>query len=125
MALAGHARFLALYPAANSRRARAMGLVKGLPAVGADVAFVYAGDAPVGDAAVAELRAAKFLAVSATCANALTRAADVVLPAPGWAERNGSFVNLEGNTLSVAATLPPPAGVRTEAELLAAIGTRI
>jgi formate dehydrogenase major subunit len=125
MALAGHARFLALYPAANGRRARAMGLVKAPLPAGTEVAFVCASDTAVDEVAAAELRSAEFLAVSATVQNRLTAVADVVLPAPSWMERTGSFVNLEGNTLGIKAARPLPQGIRTETDVLSEIGSRI
>ena len=58
----------------------------------ADAAFSAIADDPE---KVAVLRRARFLAVAARNANALTRAADVVLPAASLAEREGTFTNVQ------------------------------
>jgi NADH-quinone oxidoreductase subunit G len=58
---------------------------------------------------VAILRRAKFLAVAARTASALTRAADVVLPAASLAEREGTFTNVQGRVQRFErAFLPKP-----------------
>jgi NADH-quinone oxidoreductase subunit G len=58
----------------------------------ADAAFSAIADDPE---KVAVLRRARFVAVAARNANALTRAADVVLPAASLAEREGTFTNVQ------------------------------
>ena len=58
----------------------------------ADAAFSAIADDPE---KVAVLRRARFLAVAARNANALTRAADVVLPAASLAEKEGTFTNVQ------------------------------
>ena len=46
------------------------------------------------------------------------RMADVVLPVTQWAEEEGTLTNLEGRVLRRRALLSPPAGVRTDLEIL-------
>jgi len=58
-----------------------------------DGAFAALADDPE---KVAVLRKARFLAVAASNANAVTAAADVVLPAASLAEREGTFTNVQG-----------------------------
>jgi NADH-quinone oxidoreductase subunit G len=72
---------------------------------------------------VAVLRRAKFLAVAARTANALTRAADVVLPAASLAEKEGTFTNVQGRVQKFErAFLPkPPARAHWELLLLLAV----
>ena len=59
----------------------------------ADAGFAALADDPE---KVARLRQARFLAVAARDRNALTRAADVVLPAASLAEKEGTFTNVQG-----------------------------
>ncbi|WP_431931825.1 molybdopterin oxidoreductase family protein [Micromonospora sp. RP3T] len=51
--------------------------------------------------------------------------ADVVLPVAQWAEEDGTMTNLEGRVLRRRAFRPPPAGVRTDLEILAALAARL
>jgi assimilatory nitrate reductase catalytic subunit len=51
--------------------------------------------------------------------------ADVVLPAAQWAEEDGTMTNLEGRVLLRRRATPPPAGVRTDLEILAALAGRL
>jgi NADH-quinone oxidoreductase subunit G len=77
----------------------------------ADAAFSQVADDPE---KVAVLRRAKFVAVAARTANALTRAADVVLPAASLAEKEGTFTNVQGRVQRFErAFLPKPTVART------------
>jgi assimilatory nitrate reductase catalytic subunit len=51
--------------------------------------------------------------------------ADVVLPSAQWAEEEGTMTNLEGRVLLRRRALPPPAGVRTDLEIMAALAERL
>jgi NADH-quinone oxidoreductase subunit G len=86
----------------------------------ADGAFSAAADDPD---SVAKLRKADFLAVAARTSNALTRAADVVLPASSLAQKEGSFTNVQGRVQRFdRAFLPlPPSRPHWELLLLLAV----
>ncbi|GAB3451138.1 molybdopterin oxidoreductase family protein [Streptomonospora sediminis] len=51
--------------------------------------------------------------------------ADVVLPVAQWAEEEGTMTNLEGRILRRRAVLAPPAGVRTDLEVIGGLATRL
>jgi assimilatory nitrate reductase catalytic subunit len=51
--------------------------------------------------------------------------ADVVLPSAQWAEEEGTMTNLEGRVLRRRKAIEPPAGVRTDLEILCALGQRL
>ncbi|ASU83945.1 nitrite reductase [Nocardiopsis gilva YIM 90087] len=51
--------------------------------------------------------------------------ADVVLPVAQWAEESGTMTNLEGRVLRRRAAAAPPAGVRTDLEVLNGLATRL
>jgi len=117
--------------AANFRGARDMGLTPGKNGYGleavlsgkaspevvivADADFAAAADDPE---KVAALRKARFLAVCARTANALTRAADVVLPAASLAEKEGTFTNVEGRVQRFERAFLPKPPSRATWELL-------
>jgi predicted molibdopterin-dependent oxidoreductase YjgC len=67
---------------------------------------------------VAILRRARFLVVAARVANALTRAADVVLPAASLAEKEGTFTNVQGRVQKFERAFLPKPPVRAHWELL-------
>ncbi len=81
----------------------------------ADAAFSAAADDPD---SVALLRKAKFLAVAGRTSNALTRAADVVLPASSLAQKEGSFTNVQGRVQRFDRAFLPPPPSRPHWELL-------
>ncbi len=88
----------------------------------ADAAFSSIADDP---AKVAVLRRAKFLAVSARLANALTRAADVVLPAASHAEKEGTFTNVQGRVQRFERAFLPKPPIRAHGELLLLLANRL
>src|SRR4051794_40636975 len=51
--------------------------------------------------------------------------ADVVLPAAQWAEEEGTMTNLEGRVIRRRRAAVPPAGVRTDLEMMAALACRL
>ena len=51
--------------------------------------------------------------------------ADVVLPVAQWAEDEGTMTNLEGRVLLRRRVKPPPEGVWTDAQILAALADRL
>ena len=81
----------------------------------ADADFSAAADDPT---KVAALRRARFLAVCAKASNALTRAADVVLPAASLAEKEGTFTNVQGRVQRFERAFLPPPPIRATWELL-------
>ena len=119
------------HAAANFHGARDMGLTPGPGGHGladvlegrwtprvvlvADAAFSAAADDPD---SVALLRKAQFLAVAARTSNALTRAADVILPASSLAQKEGSFTNVQGRVQRFDRAFLPPPPVRPHWELL-------
>ncbi|MBC7241183.1 MAG: molybdopterin-dependent oxidoreductase, partial [Anaerolineae bacterium] len=116
--LADKALFLGLEPGPNGRGALQAGLTP-VSAGGAAVVFLLAGDAPeVRTEELAGFLNGGFTVVQASRQSALTERADVVLPAPIWAEQNGHVTNLEGKELVVQAAVQMPAGVRSEVEVL-------
>lgn len=100
-------RFLPLVKGANAVGAAQLGLEP--HPVRGDALYVLLGDdLPDGQA----LPQTKFTVVQAAYRSPWTDAADVVLPAPTWAEQRGHTVNLEGRRLPVVPLLQPPESVQ-------------
>jgi NADH-quinone oxidoreductase subunit G len=84
---------------------------------------IFVADASFGEAAddserVAILRKARFLAVAGWNANALTGAADVVLPTASLAEREGTFTNVQGRVQKFDRAFLPRPPIRAAWELI-------
>jgi assimilatory nitrate reductase catalytic subunit len=77
--------------------------------------------APDASAVEARLEALEFLVVSDFFLSETARVADVVLPSAQWAEEGGTMTNLEGRVIRRRRALPPPAGVRTDLQVLASM----
>ena len=77
--------------------------------------------APHGRAVAERLAALDLLVVADVVPSETALAADVVLPVAQWAEEEGTMTNLEGLVLRRRRALAPPAGVRTDLEVLAGL----
>ncbi|NMC42759.1 MAG: NADH-quinone oxidoreductase subunit NuoG [candidate division Zixibacteria bacterium] len=82
--------------------------------LGANPAMRYP-DGPFVNAALDKL---DFLVVADLFETATTAKADVVFPLAGWAEQDGSFVNLEGRQQRFQRALPPKAEIKTGLEII-------
>ena len=71
------------------------------------------------------LNALDFLMVSDFFLSETAEGADVVLPSAQWAEEEGTMTNLEGRVLLRQRAQNPPAGVRTDTEILAALAEEL
>ncbi len=66
-----------------------------------------------------------FLVVQDIFPTATSQLADVVLPSPSFAEKDGTFTNTERRVQRVRAALPPPGEARLEWQVLADLSTRM
>jgi len=71
------------------------------------------------------LAALDLLVVADVVLSETARAADVVLPVTQWAEEDGTLTNLEGRILLRRKAVGPPAGVRTDLDVLHGLATRL
>jgi assimilatory nitrate reductase catalytic subunit len=71
------------------------------------------------------LRALDFLVVADFFLSETAQMADVVLPSAQWAEEEGTMTNLEGRVLLRRRAFLPPAGVRTDVDILCALAERM
>jgi len=71
------------------------------------------------------LRSLDFLVVADFFLSETAQMADVVLPSAQWAEEEGTMTNLEGRVLLRRRAFLPPAGARTDVEILCALAERL
>ncbi|HPM82838.1 MAG TPA: 2Fe-2S iron-sulfur cluster-binding protein [Candidatus Anammoximicrobium sp.] len=112
------ARFLPLIEGANAAGAARLGLTA--RAVQGDALFVLAGDElPNGK----PLPEAEFTVIQSAYRTDWTDAADVVLPARVWSEKQGSLVNLEGRELPVVPLTEAPPDIHPDWVTLATLSS--
>ncbi len=114
------ARFMPLYTGTNTAGAALAGL--NAAQVQAPALFVLAGDEIPDGRPVPQ---AEFTVVQSAYHTAWTEAADVVLPALTWAEKEGHVVNSEGRELPVVPFLRAPEGVQPDAAAIAMLAQRM
>ncbi|HKS46415.1 MAG TPA: molybdopterin oxidoreductase family protein [Amycolatopsis sp.] len=81
--------------------------------------------APDGNRVLDRLGKLDFLVVSDFFLSETAELADVVLPTTQWAEEDGTMTNLEGRVLLRAKAAEPPAGVRSDLEILWLLANRL
>ena len=93
----------------------------------ADVFFLLLGDdaTALPPGFLEELRAVPQTVLFASHERELAAVADVIFPAPAWAERWGTCLTLEGRVQQAAAVVKPPEGVREEREILRDLARRL
>ncbi|MEW2255097.1 molybdopterin oxidoreductase family protein [Streptomyces sp. NPDC047869] len=102
-----------------------------LDALGTDIrALLLMGSNPVVSAPRAthveeRLRSLDFLAVCDVVLSETAELADVVLPVTQWAEETGTTTSLEGRVLLRRRAVAPPAGVRSDLEVLHGLAARL
>jgi len=121
--LSGEASFIGLSDGANARGAAnaAMRVSDGSEAATATALFVLAED----DTVDLPHNRAEFVVLQTSYDGPLMEVANVVLPAPIWAEQSGSLTNAEGKVQSVQAAMEPPPGVWSSIATLQALAQQL
>jgi NADH-quinone oxidoreductase subunit G len=99
----------------------AAGEIIGLMLAGADPVR----DVPDGNLARSAIEMAKFVVAIDLFLNDSSRLADVVLPAEGFSEKEGTVTNVEGRVQKVARVVPGPGQTRPDWSILDDLATRM
>ena len=116
----GGLKVISLKPRGNSRGVWELGVAKNTGITEASTKLMYvmlADDEYEADDWLVHAEQAEFLIVQASYASPLTKAADVILPSPIWAERNGEYISLDGKAGRSRQVLEPPPGIRDDSEI--------
>ena len=81
--------------------------------------------APDGIRVEARLRALDCLVVADFFLSETASLAEVVLPSAQWAEEDGTMTNLEGRVIRRCRAMDPPAGVKTDLDILCALAVAL
>lgn len=118
-------RVISLKPRANSRGAWELGLAKGMKQDKPKGLYLLLADEPQSEELLTQLRGIDFLVVQASYHSLVTAMADVVLPSPIWAEREGKYVTMDGRVLELKQVLQPKDGLPQDQEVLKAISQKL
>jgi formate dehydrogenase major subunit len=118
-------RVISLKPRANSRGAWELGLAEGIKQDKPKGLYLLLADEPESEELLTRLRGIDFLVVQASYHSPVTAMADVVLPSPIWAEREGKYVTMDGRVLELKQVLQPKDGLPQDQEVLKAISQKL
>jgi len=118
-------RVISLKPRANSRGAWELGLAKGIKQDKPKGLYLLLADEAESEELLTWLRGIDFLVVQASYHSPVTAMADVVLPSPIWAEREGKYVTMDGRVLELKQVLQPKDGLPQDQEVLKAISQKL
>jgi len=118
-------RVISLKPGANSRGAWELGLAKGIKQDKPKGLYLLLADEPVDEELLSWLEGIDFLVVQASYHSPATSMADVVLPSPIWAEREGKYVSMDGRVLQLKQVLQPKEGLLQDQEILIEISKKL
>jgi len=87
--------------------------------------YLLLADEPESVELLTRLMGIAFLVVQASYHSPVTAMADVVLPSPIWAEREGKYVTMDGRVLELKQVLQPKDGLLQDQEILMAISQKL
>ncbi len=122
--LESRAKFMGLFPATNGYHARELGLQDGVKRDHAKLMYVLLEDLELREETVQTLKKAEFVVSHSSYLGAVSEFANVILPVPLWYEREGTFVNCEGNEIKVTAAMNKPETVLSEVEVFDRLALR-
>ena len=118
-------RVISLKQGANSRGAWELGLaVKGIQQDKPKAAYLLLADEPEDEELVNALNGIDFVVVQASYHSPATARADVVLPSPIWAERDGKYTSMDGRVCELRPTLQPKDGILRDEDLFVKISKK-
>lgn len=117
--LALKAMFFWMPKGVNSRGALAAGICGSFDAISAKFFYILAAEAKdIPEELVEKLKRAEFVVVQTSYIQPWDQVADVIIPSPIWAEKEGSTTNLEGRVLKLTKAINPPIEVIDELDTL-------
>ena len=121
----GKLRVISLKPGANSRGAWELGLAKGIKEDKPKALYLLLGDEPESQELLRWLMGVHFLVVQASYYSPAIYMADVVLPSPIWAEREGIYVAMDGRVQQLKRALEPKDGLLQDEGILIEISKKL
>jgi predicted molibdopterin-dependent oxidoreductase YjgC len=119
-------RVISLKPAANSRGGWELGLAaRDIKPNGLKGLYLLLSDEQEDEKLLNWLKGIDFLVVQASYHSPATAIADVVLPSPIWAEREGKYTSMDGHLLELKRVLQPKDGLLQDQEILIKLSQKL
>jgi formate dehydrogenase major subunit len=118
-------RVISLKAGANSRGAWELGLAKGILNHKPGMLYLLLADEPENEELLHRLRGVDFLVAQTSYYSPVVYMADVVLPSAIWAEREGTYVSLDGQVQKFKQVLKPKDGIPQDKDILTKISKKL
>jgi NADH dehydrogenase/NADH:ubiquinone oxidoreductase subunit G len=118
-------RVISLKSGANSRGAWELGLAKGIKNHKPKMLYLLLADEPESEELLRKLRGVDFLVAQTSYYSPVVYMADVILPSPIWAERDGRYVSLDGRVQEFERVLKPKEGMLQDSDILMEIAKKL
>jgi formate dehydrogenase major subunit len=118
---------IGLMPGTNSLGAYKLGINRNFKPKKAKGLYILAldEDDDILENVIEEAKKSDFVFLQTSYENILSREADVIIPSLIWAERSGSYTNLEGITQKVNRSINPPPEIKEDREIIIGIADKI
>jgi predicted molibdopterin-dependent oxidoreductase YjgC len=119
-------RVISLKRSANSRGGWELGLAaRDIKRNELQGLYLLLGDEKEVGGLIDRLKGIDFLVVQASYHSPATSMADVVLPSPIWAEREGKYISMDGRSLELRRALEPQEGLLQDEEILIELSKKL
>ena len=123
----GEVNLIGLIPGTNSLGAYNIGISREFKPVEAKGLYILATDENTDtfEKIVEKVKQSEFVILQTSYENVLSQEADVIIPSLIWAERSGSYTNLEGMTQEVNRSITPPPEIKEDREIMIGIADKM
>ena len=123
----GEVNLIGLIPGTNSLGAYNIGISREFKPVEAKGLYILATDENTDtlEKIVEKVKQSEFVVLQASYENVLSHEADVIIPSLIWAERSGSYTNLEGMKQGVNRSITPPLEIKEDREIMIGIADKM
>ncbi len=123
----GEVNLIGLMPGTNSLGAYNIGISREFKLVKAKGLYILATDEDTDtlEKILEKVKQSDFVILQTSYENALSHKADLIIPSLIWAERSGSYTNLEGLTQEVNRSITPPPEIKEDREIMIGIADKM
>ncbi len=116
----GKTNLIGLLPGSNSYGAYSLGIKRDFEPIKAKYLYIFTTDE--NDRSLSKtsnkLDESEFIILQTSYENIISQKADVIIPSLTWAERSGSYTNLEGKKQNINRSITPPPEIKEDREVM-------
>ena len=123
----GEVNLIGLMPGTNSLGAYKLGINRNFKPRKARGLYILAVDEDndIFENIIEEAKKSEFVVLQTSCENVLSKEADLIIPSMIWAERSGSYTNMEGKTQELNKSITPPPEVKDDREIMISLAEKM